>query len=60
MTASEGLWHLVGQPVWWLAATPLGGSALLSWIKARQRRPGQRLILLSHLVRQGSGFRSRG
>ncbi len=63
MTAYEGFWHLLEeqtQPMLWLAAILLGGSVLVNWIKARQRRPEQRLILLSHLVRHRSEFRSQG
>ncbi len=63
MTTYEGFWHLseeLTQPILWLAAILLGGSVLLNWIKARQRRPEQRLILLSHLVRHRSEFRSQG
>jgi hypothetical protein len=63
MTAYEGFWHLLEdltQHILWLAAILLGGSVLLNWIKARQCRPEQRLILLSHLVRHRSEFRSQG
>ncbi len=63
MTTYEGLWHLLeelAQPTLWLVGILLGGSALLNWIKSRQRRPEQRLILLSHLVHQRPELRSRG
>ena len=63
MTTYEGFWHLLEeltQPRLWLAAMLLGGSVLLNWIKACQRRPEQRLILLSHLVRQRSEVHFRG